>query len=114
VLASDSWLFVEGWKGSVQAVGLQNMLWRLLASRIAITIPEQLPQFDDAICIYRKTVQVNQFNRNRLRNLNWPVLAIQASHQGVNTAQASTDDGGNLQSVICLSISTRVMLLENI
>jgi hypothetical protein len=88
--------------------------WRLLASRISIFIPEEVPQFEDVIRIYGKKVQVHQFNQSRLRDLNLPVLAISATHEGTKADEASTGYGGNLHPAIHISIGTKVMLLENI
>jgi hypothetical protein len=55
------------------------------------------------------------YNHSKLRDLNVPVVNVVASHTGhAKAAEVSTEEAGNLQPVLSLSINAKVMLTENI
>ncbi|OXV07665.1 hypothetical protein Egran_04570 [Elaphomyces granulatus] len=73
-----------------------------------------VPRFKDALRIYGTRDKVQEYNFAKLRDLNRPVLKINALHHGPRAQYASTDDAGNLEATLHLSIGSRVMLSENV
>jgi hypothetical protein len=90
--------------------------WQMLTTRVqAMLTPEEVTSFEDAIQIYALKDDVKAFNHYRLRQLQRPVLLVEASHTGGSAAEnANTDEGGNLHKEIPVSINARVMLRENL
>ncbi|KAJ5111720.1 hypothetical protein NUU61_001350 [Penicillium alfredii] len=88
--------------------------WKLLTSRIQNNIPSEIPRFADTTRIYPKREQVRQYNHNRLRDLQQPVLRVTATHTGLKADEASTDEAGNPLKELHISIGCRVMLTENV
>jgi ATP-dependent DNA helicase PIF1 len=88
--------------------------WRLLASRVQSQVPEDVSRFKDALRIYSTTDRVLDYNFGKLRDLNRPVLKVNSLNNCPRAAQASTEDAGNLQATLFLSIGCRIMLLENL
>jgi ATP-dependent DNA helicase PIF1 len=73
-----------------------------------------VPRFKDALRIYATKEKVREYNFAKLRDLNRPVLKINALHHGPRAEHASTEDAGNLEATLLLSIGCRIMLLENL
>lgn len=88
--------------------------WELLASRVQSQVPADLPRFKDAIHIYSRKEEVREYNFVSLRDSKKPVIKINALHHGLRAAEASTEDAGNLQAILLLSIGSRIMLMENL
>jgi hypothetical protein len=88
--------------------------WKVLASRVQTQVPEDVPRFKDALRIYATREKVREYNFAKLRDLNRPVLKINALHHGPRAEHASTEDAGNLEATLLLSIGCRIMLLENL
>jgi ATP-dependent DNA helicase PIF1 len=91
--------------------------WKLLSSRVRAKVAltaEDLSHFTNAIHIYQKREEVHGYNHARLQELNSPVLPLRASHRGHGAEKASTEEAGNLQRQVHVSIDSRVMLLENV
>ena len=78
--------------------------WRLLASRVQSQVPEDVARFKDALRIYSTTDRVLDYNFGKLRDLNRPVLKVNSLNNCPHAAQASTEDAGNLQATLFLSI----------
>lgn len=57
---------------------------------------------------------MHTFNHDRLRDLQRPVLAVHAIHEGRRAKNATSDEAGNLRSILHLALGCRVMLTENI
>ena len=51
---------------------------------------------------------------NRLRDMGHRVIKLAASHEGLKAEEASTEEAGNLQAVLDVSIGCRIMLTENL
>jgi len=81
--------------------------WKVLAS-------EDVHRFKDAFQIYATKEKVREYDFAKLRDLNRPVLKINALHHGPRAEHASTEDAGNLEATLLLSIGCRIMLLENL
>jgi hypothetical protein len=75
---------------------------------------KDLSHFTNAIYIYQKREEVHGYNHARLQELNNLVLPLRASHRGYRAEKASTEEAGNLQRQVHVSIDSRVMLLENV
>jgi len=90
--------------------------WRLLSSRVRARLvgKEDLTLFDTALRIFPKKAEVHDFNRQRLIELNNPVINVYADHTGKGAEKTETEDAGNLSVELNLSIDSRIMLLENI
>lgn len=91
--------------------------WKLFASRIQAklrTTNEDLSRFDLAIRIYPKKEQVRLYNHEKMRDIGNPVVIIAASYTGPQAETVKTEDAGNLQALLPISINCRIMLTENI
>ncbi|THW24300.1 hypothetical protein D6D23_05260 [Aureobasidium pullulans] len=81
---------------------------------MALLSPADIRQFDDAIRIYNTNRQVDLLNHSRMRSANLPVLRIDATGSGQNWDQAASDESGELELTLFLSIGTRIMLIDNL
>ncbi|OAL20350.1 hypothetical protein AYO20_11501 [Fonsecaea nubica] len=54
--------------------------WRLLSSCVQALVPSEIPAFDDVSRIYGKKTRVAQWNHDRLRDLQAPIIIALASH----------------------------------
>ena len=54
------------------------------------------------------------FNDKIIRGLGRPVLKIKSEYTGKNASRASNDKAEGLNTKLCLSIGTRVMLIANL
>ncbi|KIX01245.1 uncharacterized protein Z518_08970 [Rhinocladiella mackenziei CBS 650.93] len=88
--------------------------WQLLSTRVQSVVSSEIPAFADALRIYSTKQQVADFNHDRLRDLRRPVFVVHASHEGIKASNATTEEAGNLQTAIPLSMGCRIMLTENI
>ena len=88
--------------------------WKLLTSRVKSTLPaDEVAMFDDALRIYGKKVDVNEYNHIKMRDMGVPVKQIKALHSGTGAEAASWDQGANLHRSLPLCFGARVMLTEN-
>ncbi|OXV08435.1 hypothetical protein Egran_03803 [Elaphomyces granulatus] len=73
---------------------------------------------DDAVTIEdidaRRCAPDTTYTFAKLGDLNRPVLKINALHHGPRAEHASTEDAGNLEANLLLSIGCRIMLLEDL
>jgi hypothetical protein len=91
--------------------------WALLSTRVRAKVGghEDLSRFDDAMRIYANKDDVKAYNHYRMRELNHPVLLVEASHTGgVPAERATTDEVGNLYKWMPLSVNARIMLRVNL
>ncbi|KIX03299.1 uncharacterized protein Z518_06851 [Rhinocladiella mackenziei CBS 650.93] len=88
--------------------------WQLLSTRVQSVVPSEILAFADALRTYSTKQQVAEFNHDRLRDLRRPVFVVHASHEGIQASNATTEEAGNLQTAIPLSMDCRIMLTENI
>ncbi|THW57571.1 hypothetical protein D6D20_07882 [Aureobasidium pullulans] len=94
---------------------VSNASYNALAGRsMALLSPADIRQFDDAIRIYNTNRQVDLLNHSRMRSANLPVLRIDATGSGQNWDQAASDESGELELTLFLSIGTRIMLIDNL
>ncbi|KAK1912952.1 hypothetical protein P3342_004888 [Pyrenophora teres f. teres] len=90
--------------------------WALLTGRVRVKLQgnEDLIRFEDAIRIFAYKDDVKAYNHYRMAQLKRAVLLIKASHTGgVPAETASTDEAGNLHTVMPMSINARIMLRDN-
>jgi ATP-dependent DNA helicase PIF1 len=89
---------------------------RLLCTRVQAQLTDTArSDFDNAIRLFSKKLSVRLHNHANLRDLRVPGVNIVASHTGhAKAAEVTTEDAGNLQSVLSISINAKVMLTENI
>ncbi|THY58321.1 hypothetical protein D6C97_04457 [Aureobasidium pullulans] len=90
----------------------EEVEWRKVS--MALLSPADIRQFDDAIRIYNTNRQVDLLNHSRMRSANLPVLRIDATGSGQNWDQAASDESGELELTLFLSIGTRIMLIDNL
>lgn len=90
--------------------------WNLLASRVQSTLPAAIiATFDDALRLYGKKSDVNDYNHRKMRDLGVSVRQLKAQHIGGSDAEkASWDTGGNLHPNLPVCMGARVMLTENL
>jgi len=89
--------------------------WETLTSRVQSNLtPTEVATFDTALRIYGKKADVNAFNHARMRDLQKPVLVVEASHEPASGKNATSDEAGNLHASLPLCLGARVMLTENI
>ena len=87
--------------------------WRLLLQRTPANC-ENLASFNSALKLSYGNKKVAELNFQALRNLNSPVVKINAAHNKAAAAKFSTDDMGGLVPSLFLSIGARVMLTRNL
>jgi hypothetical protein len=88
----------------------------LLSTRVQTQILDaKKAKFDSAIRLFGTKEKVRVYNHTKLRDLSVPVVNITASHTGHKKAvEVSTEEAGNLQPILSVSINATVMLTENI
>lgn len=96
------------------AVSVQH--WQLLCSRVQSEVaPAVVAEFSDALRLYGKKADVNEYNHVKMRDLGKSVRLLKAEHAGGPEAEkASWDQGGNLHATLPVCIGARVMLTENL
>jgi hypothetical protein len=75
---------------------------------------QEVSAFDNALRIFPTREAVNNYNHQKLHDLQQPILRIVAESKGTNADKASSDDGINLHIELTLAIGSRIMLTENI
>jgi ATP-dependent DNA helicase PIF1 len=89
--------------------------WLLLSTRTKAQLNRaEIQSFDNSVRLYAKKDSVFDYNHTHLRQLEQPVIAIMAKHQGKDAEKADTQTAGNLQIVFFTSINARVMLTTNV
>lgn len=89
--------------------------WRLLSTRAQAALSlEEVRSFDDALRVYPRNSQVNDYNLTHLEGLNLPCYQAVADNTGPKASEVEAADAGNLHKKIPLVIGARVMLTENI
>jgi ATP-dependent DNA helicase PIF1 len=90
--------------------------WELLSTRVQTQILDaKKAKFDSAIRLFGTKEKVRIYNHTKLRDLSVPVVNITASHTGHKKAvDVSTEEAGNLQPILSVSINATVMLRENL
>lgn len=89
--------------------------WKILTKRFEENLSRiERDQFQDAIFILTKWVEVDKVNNEMLRNLNRPIAKINAVHTGGGEAKhANSDVAKGLEPQILLAKGCRVMLTSN-
>jgi len=90
--------------------------WKLLLSRTRMKIGAAEGQrFTDALRIFTTNRVVDEFNHQQLRDLQVPVVSIEARHTGSREARnASYEEAENLHRVVLLCRGAKIMLTQNI
>jgi hypothetical protein len=90
--------------------------WRLFLTRTKIAVGTAVTQqFANAIWIYNTNSLVDNFNHAQLRDLNKPVISVEARHTGSQEARdASYKDAENLHKTVLLWKGARIRLTQNI
>ncbi|KAF5578398.1 ATP-dependent DNA helicase PIF1 [Fusarium pseudoanthophilum] len=89
--------------------------WRLLSSRVKSKLTEEeVATFDDALRIFPTNLQVREFNRSHMEQLNNAVIQIAATHSNQFGNDAESSVAGNLHKTLPICIGARVMLTENL
>ncbi|EAQ90501.1 hypothetical protein CHGG_02436 [Chaetomium globosum CBS 148.51] len=116
LLASISYRMGEIWpRYRDQPFGGRSVQWRLLSTRAQAALSlEEVRSFDDALRIYPRNSQVNDYNLTHLEGLNLPCYQAVADNTGPKASEVEAADAGNLHKKIPLVIGARVMLTENI
>lgn len=76
-------------------------------------LPERM-NFENALHHFTKCFEVNEYNTNKLRTSNSPVLKIQSFNNCRQAEKAQAESAGNLEKTLYLNIGSRVMLRRNI
>jgi len=77
---------------------------------------EDLMYWDDALHLYQKREEVDEYNYHRMRDLankdtnEGAIIVLEATHTGPNAKNVSTDDAGGLKQYLPVAIGSRVML----
>ena len=87
--------------------------WRVLMKRTAAEIGDT-SSFDDAVRFYPTNESVTGYNVDKLRASGHPVAIIKAVNSGKGASNASADDAGGLEPVVCIADEARVMLTANV
>lgn len=90
--------------------------WRILATRTAVSLnAKERRSFDNATRIYFRNEDVRDYNEQRLRNTNNPVIKLKAKYNDETIGcRASVDECSQLEDKIEVAISCKIMLLTNI
>jgi ATP-dependent DNA helicase PIF1 len=89
--------------------------WNLLTTRVQAQLPlHEVAEFDNAIHIYGRKAQVDEYNHDKLAATNRPVIQLEAVHEGREAENANFEDGGSLHKILSVSLGARVMLTENL
>jgi ATP-dependent exoDNAse (exonuclease V) alpha subunit len=89
--------------------------WDLLTTRVAAQLTDtEVHAFDDAIRIFGRKIDVNEYNQDKMAALNVPVIQLEALHEGHQASDASFDDASNLHKTLPICIGARIMLTENL
>lgn len=75
-----------------------------------------MASFEDAIHLYHRTIDVDQFNHRCQRDSGQPVIKVRAIHPNNDrvAAEATASEAGHLEAELALSIGCKLMILENI
>ena len=84
--------------------------WKHLMTRTPAQISDN-SAFNDALRLFPTVEDVVEHNVSKLHAC---VATIKAVHSGSNASKGSADDAGDLQPVVCLAKSARVMLSSNL
>lgn len=87
--------------------------WQLLMTQTTSQI-QDLSSFTNALHLCPTVEAVVEHNMTRLHASGKPIATIKAVHTGPNASKAAADDAGGLEAVICLTQSSRVMLISNL
>jgi hypothetical protein len=75
---------------------------------------QEVSAFDNALRIFPTREAVNNYNHQKLHDLQQPILRIVAESKGTNADKASIDDGINLHIELTLAIGYRIVDREHI
>lgn len=70
--------------------------------------------FENALHLFAKCNEANEYNTNKLRDFNSPVFRIKSINNCSYAEKISADLAGNLENVLYLTIGSRVMLRRNL
>ena len=73
-----------------------------------------IDELDEAVTSYYSNQQVNEYNNNKLLELNQPIATINTLHSHKSAASISSDKFSGLESVISLTNGAKVMLTMNL
>ena len=90
--------------------------WKLLLSRTKMEVgTAEVQRFTNALRIFTTNRVVDEFNYQQLRDLQVPVISIEARHTGPRGARdASYEEAENLHKVVLLCKGAKIMLTQNI
>jgi len=90
--------------------------WKLLLSRTKMEVGTvEVQRFANALRIFTTNRVVDEFNYQQLRDLQVPVISIEARHTGPRGARdASYEEAENLHKVVLLCQGAKIMLTQNI
>ncbi len=96
--------------GPISFQGWQSLIDRT-KERLA---PTKWESFREALRLYATNREVDEYNLRHLDSLQRPVMRIQAINTGKGAKEASSDDCGNLDNELLLSVGAKVMLIWNL
>lgn len=70
--------------------------------------------FSSAIHLFPTVQSVAEYNMDKLRTTGRPIATIKAIHTGCNASKASSEEAGDLEPVVYLAHTARVMLIVNL
>ena len=73
-----------------------------------------LTPFNSALYLHPTIEAVVEHNITKLHTNGQPVATVKALHSGPNAANASAEDAGGLEPILCLASETCVMLTANL
>ena len=90
--------------------------WTTLSKQFEENINRtELDQFQDAVIVQTKWVEVDKVNLEMLRSLNSPIAKINAVHTGGREAKrANSDVAKRLEAQLLLAKGCRIMLTSNL
>ena len=89
--------------------------WKLLMTRFKNLFSKQYRStFKNALRLFAKKKEVEQYNQNKLKKFNMPVAKIEAIHNCEEAKMGSQQMANRLINLLYLSIGSRVMLKSNL
>ena len=90
--------------------------WQFLQTRVLSSLsPDESKEFDDAMILYTRNKEVDEKNIQMLEATRNPVARLEAQYHGVNASvgrKVDSDDCGNLEDILHLSVGARVLQLS--
>ncbi|CAG8780717.1 22883_t:CDS:1, partial [Gigaspora rosea] len=88
--------------------------WQLLNSRVCTLVsPTKKAKFRNAIRLFTIWNNIDQYNINKLKQLNLHIAKIKAMHSSTGAKNAQSEITNSFEPILFLFISAHIILISN-